>query len=216
MATSNRVQSRDRSAQDPLPAGLCWCGCDRPTRLAPYTSSKKGWVKGKPLRYIHGHNRRKRTRFVVAPTGYETDCWLWQLCKDKDGYGTVGVASGKMALAHRAYYEERFGPVPEGKELDHLCRVRACVNPEHLEPVTHHENLRRGGRLKLTPRDVAEIRRSTDTHLVIARRFGITQPHVSRIRAWLAWRALPDSVKPKAYQSVRRSAYTPISLQTPS
>lgn len=50
----------------------------------------------------------------------------------------------KDAGAHRVAYEEIMGPVPEGLELDHLCRTRSCVNPSHLEPVTHRENMNRG------------------------------------------------------------------------
>ena len=53
-----------------------------------------------------------------------------------------------MVLAHRVYYERHVGPVPEGLELDHLCRNPGCVNPEHLEPVTHAENIRRGYQAK--------------------------------------------------------------------
>ncbi|MGO9792395.1 MAG: HNH endonuclease [Solirubrobacteraceae bacterium] len=91
-------------------------------------------------------------------------------------------------LAHRVNYEDRFGPVPEGTELDHLCRNRDCVNPDHLEPVTHAENCRRGRRAKLTTAQVAEIRSSSQTQRVIARRYGITQSHVSRIRRGEVWR----------------------------
>jgi HNH endonuclease len=93
-----------------------------------------------------------------------------------------------MAFAQRVYYEERFGPVPVGTELDHLCRVRACINPDHLEPVTHAENCRRGRRAKLSPDQVAEIRSSSETQRVIARRFGVTQGHVARIRNGQSWR----------------------------
>jgi DNA-binding transcriptional regulator YiaG len=93
-----------------------------------------------------------------------------------------------MALAHRVYYEERHGPVPEGTELDHLCRVRACVNPSHMEAVTHAENCRRGRRAKLSADQVAEIRSSSETQHVIARRFGVTQGHVARIRNGQSWR----------------------------
>jgi hypothetical protein len=55
-----------------------------------------------------------------------------------DGYGKY---SGRQA--HRVVYETLAGPVPDGLELDHLCRQKACVNPQHLEPVTHRENMRR-------------------------------------------------------------------------
>ena len=66
-------------------------------------------------------------------------CWLWTGSINNKGYGRL---SG--VYAHRAAYELLVGPIPEGKELDHLCRVTHCVNPEHLEPVTHRENLLRG------------------------------------------------------------------------
>lgn len=68
-------------------------------------------------------------------------CWIWQGYKDRDGYGLVRKSSRKVA--HRVVYEQEFGPVPEGKVLDHRCRRRACVNPMHLEPVTASVNERR-------------------------------------------------------------------------
>lgn len=66
-------------------------------------------------------------------------CWLWAGCVSSGGYGRVG-----RKVAHRLAYEELRGPVPHGLYLDHLCRVRNCVNPDHLEPVTHRENTLRG------------------------------------------------------------------------
>lgn len=69
-------------------------------------------------------------------------CWLWAGHTEKNGYGRFR-AQGKMKWAHRAARELFVGPIPKGKELDHLCRVPACVNPKHLEPVTHKENMLR-------------------------------------------------------------------------
>jgi HNH endonuclease len=171
---------------DAVPVGYCQCGCGQRTNLAPRNHSAKGWVKGQPLCRVKGHGARKRVRYIEMSSGFETPCHLWQLAKNHNGYGQVSTPAG-MALAHRVYYEERYGPVPEGTELDHLCRVRACVNPEHLEPVSHAENCRRGQRAKLTPDQVAEIRSSCETQHVIARRFGITQGQVARIRKGQCW-----------------------------
>lgn len=70
-------------------------------------------------------------------------CWLWQAGRNADGYGTI-YADGRTRAAHRVSYEIHVGPIPEGMTLDHLCRVRHCVNPAHLEPVTNRENILRG------------------------------------------------------------------------
>jgi hypothetical protein len=70
-------------------------------------------------------------------------CWLWTAALTGGGYGGVGFA-GKFCLAHRVMYEIVIGPIPAGLCLDHKCRVRCCVNPAHLEPVTVGENNRRG------------------------------------------------------------------------
>ena len=70
-------------------------------------------------------------------------CWIWLGTANQWGYGRV-QRLGKRTVAHRASYELACGPVPEGLELDHKCRVRLCVNPAHLEPVTRLENIMRG------------------------------------------------------------------------
>lgn len=73
----------------------------------------------------------------------ENGCWIWNGPKDKDGYGKTTVRQ-KHIRAHRAFYEALRGSVPEGLVLDHICRVVACTNPDHLEPVTVKENTLRG------------------------------------------------------------------------
>lgn len=73
-------------------------------------------------------------------------CWLWTAADDGRGYGAVNSPTRKrqMVKAYRVAYELVVGPVPLGLTLDHLCRVKLCVNPAHLEPVTTAENIRRG------------------------------------------------------------------------
>lgn len=70
-------------------------------------------------------------------------CWLWTGGTTTAGYGVYSVVKGEMTTAHRIVYELLVGPIPEGMQLDHLCRVRRCVRPEHLEPVTPLVNTRR-------------------------------------------------------------------------
>lgn len=71
------------------------------------------------------------------------ECLLWTRALDKNGYGYVKV-NQRSRLAHDVAYEHWVGPVPDGLVLDHLCRVRHCLEPKHLEPVTNAENIRRG------------------------------------------------------------------------
>ena len=83
-------------------------------------------------------------RFWAKVDKQPDGCWLWQGAITDRGYGCFRNREGKYRGAHRFSYEEHVGPIPDGLVLDHLCRVRNCVNPDHLEPVTAKTNSQRG------------------------------------------------------------------------
>lgn len=81
--------------------------------------------------------------YVIAR---DTGCWNWIRSKRPNGYGQIGKGGHncRILLAHRVAYELYCDPIPKGLDIDHLCRNRGCVNPDHLEPVTRRINLLRG------------------------------------------------------------------------
>lgn len=84
-------------------------------------------------------------RFAEKIALTDSGCIEWIASHNGVGYGTLTTNRyGGKVLAHRWSYEYHVGPIPAGLELDHLCRNRACVNPEHLEPVSHRVNTLRG------------------------------------------------------------------------
>jgi hypothetical protein len=127
-------------------------GCDRRPR-------SRGWCDPHYKRWLRwGAPQIKRPtvpaadrfdqRFVIGPVpDVRPDlgpCHIWTAGVMKQGYGVFHPGGKATVLAHRWIYETTCGPIPEGLVIDHLCRVRRCVNPSHMEPVTNEENLRRG------------------------------------------------------------------------
>jgi hypothetical protein len=130
-------------------------GCAKPSR-------SRGWcgmhydrwrTHGDPLMVTQVRTPAVRFWSYVdknGPDGYHSQtgenlgpCWLWTAAKSSGGYGRLNV-EGRLVQAHRLAYELLTGPIPPELDIDHLCRVHNCVNPDHLEPVTHAENTRRG------------------------------------------------------------------------
>lgn len=167
----------------------CECGCGEKTRIATENRPKRGWVKGKPLRYIDTHGSRKP---IVAVVDEATRCWILEGRKDSNGYGQV-MMGGKMRPVHRLTYEALIGTYPADLDLDHkVCQTPACVNPWHLEPVTTAVNVQRGRLSKLTPDEVLEIRaipREVPASHVAAR-FSISKSNVIQIRNGTTWKNL--------------------------
>lgn len=90
-----------------------------------------------------------------------SDCWIWIAALDRRGYGVVSW-KGLAKRAHRVVYEILVGTTE--LELDHLCRVHACVKPNHLEPVTHAENVRRGNAGRMMTERWAQARNCPQGH----------------------------------------------------
>lgn len=87
---------------------------------------------------MHTRVDRWLTKKVVA----QGECWEWTGSKTRNGYGQLKIG-GVAMMAHRAFYEHFITEIPDGLDLDHLCRMRACVNPWHLDPVSRSVNLYR-------------------------------------------------------------------------
>ena len=111
------------------------------------------------------------------------DCWPWWGAIGSNGYGTA-TSDGFRVPAHRFVYERLVGPIPEGLVLDHLCRVRHCVNPRHLEPVANAENVRRGMPFRQPRRSPSPAALEGHTYVgthEIAVFLGVSQQRVSQL-----------------------------------
>ncbi len=120
-------------------------------------------------------------------------CWLFLGALTHNGYGKLRGADGdyRDEKAHRVFYERTKGPIPAGLQLDHLCKVTSCVNPDHLEVVTGAINCQRGRNAKLSPDKIRQIRALTaagETQRQVAARFGVSQMAVCRVSRGATWR----------------------------
>lgn len=129
------------------------------------------------------------------------ECWLWRGSREKAGYGIIhaGPERGRFKKAHRVSWELHHGPIPEGMCVCHHCDVRACVNPRHLFLGTLADNNRDrdekgrsrfGTRPKIDRETASAIREyvaAGHSQQAAADRFGLSQPHVSRIMRGENW-----------------------------
>lgn len=116
-----------------------------------------------------------------------TGCWTWLKGTKPNGYGVKKVG-GKTVSAHRWYYARAHGPIAPGLTIDHLCRNRLCVNPDHLEPVANAVNVQRGAHTRLTRANVVTIRASAESNAALAIRFGVAKSTVRNARVGETWK----------------------------
>ncbi len=192
----NRSRRSPKNLIGPNPGGLCMCGCGKAAPVAARTTTREGVVKGEPKRYIKGHQPRpgvppkNPVEYIEQNCGHPTPCWIWQRARLVSGYGVIGCHPSRQ-LAHRVYYERFKGPIADGLTLDHLCRVAACVNPDHLEPVTQRVNTQRGARAILSQHKADEIRRLRAdgwSRQALADRFGVAIQTIGNVLYGDAWR----------------------------
>lgn len=130
-----------------------------------------------------------------TPSAHRPDlgpCWLWQGPTDRHGYGIFHHRAPGTKFAHRLMYEVLTGPIPDGLVVDHLCRITACCNPAHLEPVTQAENIRRGRAPEALRQLAAERTHCPNGHPYEAGDFRINErgPKKGRRRCLICARAL--------------------------
>ena len=122
----------------------------------------------------------------------QSGCWVWNGTRYTNGYGRKSQ-NGTSVRAHRVYYEKFKGPIPDGLQIDHLCRVRLCVNPTHLEAVTHEENGRRGIFVKINMKAANEIRTLYRLGFIcknaLGFTYGLNPAHIHLILKNKRWRA---------------------------
>jgi hypothetical protein len=163
------------------PVILCGCGCG--SELMKFDSSNR------PRKHLPGHHvRNKGLRRFWSRVVKTESCWLWTGAKTSAGYGQVRI-DGVTVFAHRFAYESSRGTT--SLDILHSCDNPSCVNPDHLRPGTHLENMhdavsrgRVSGKTKITKEDVSKIRslaKTRTTQSEIAKAFGTSQPYIGRI-----------------------------------
>lgn len=169
-----------------------------------YKTGKRACVICRRMRETDGPRKTMEERFweKVDKTG---ECWEWQACKEKSGYGSLMV-DGKKAKAHRISWELAYGPIPDGLYCLHRCDVRSCIRPSHLFLGTHIDNINdmdakgrrkaafgeQSGMAKLTEAEVKEIKKlytSGERNLTaLGRRFGVRRITVANICRGKTWK----------------------------
>lgn len=182
-----------------VPYGNCWCKCGFLTTVAEDTDRSNWKIKGLPRLFRRGHSTslKGNPEYEERDCQFRSNCWMQgRGSVNQYGlqYGTARRPGEAVPIsAQRLLYERHVGTVPEGYDIDHLCRITLCVNPDHLEAVTHEENVRRGKNTRLSPEGVREmfvLRKQGWTFQEIADEYGICQTHACKIIQGHKWKGI--------------------------
>ena len=179
-----------------VPHGKCHCGCGGDAPIAPRTNKKLGYVKGEPVKYIRGHavKGRGNAYWIEEDRGYKTPCWIWQ--GSTHGYPpnrlyAVATVNQKHVSVHKYRFEQKYGKIPDGYELHHMCEQTLCVNEDHLKLVTELEHGRIRNGVKYSMEQAIEVRRLYSeglSQLEIAEVTGINRHSVYRMCKGEHWK----------------------------
>lgn len=153
----------------------------------------------KPIRdsQLRPNQLKRFSNYVVDANG----CWIWTGRLDRKHLYGLTSHNNRPTMAHRLFYEHFVGAIPDGYVVHHKCSVPACVNPDHLEPLSVQENIWRKPNLKLTPKQVEEIRYLGNTIGVAATtlsgQFGVPARHIRRVLTGGQWLAVGGPIRTK-------------------
>jgi len=186
----------------------CQCGCGGLAPIAKHSHKKYGWIKGEPKKYILGHAIRVKYTLSTEERFWEkvikladNECWEWQACEDKDGYGRFWY-NNITGRAHVYSYEKFNGVLKDNENVFHHCDNPSCVNPAHLfsgpNRVNSADMVRKGrsakgehhGMSKLTYKKVDEIHErwnNGETQTAIAKSMNVSQTTVGRVVLKQSW-----------------------------
>ena len=129
----------------------------------------------------------KKGIFTVGYKIKENGCWIWQGCTDSVGYGQT-CRGRKYRKAHQFYYAQKYGDVPVGKELHHKCETPLCVNPDHLQPLTHKENCQiTQGKIGDFLKEIMQSYRQGKSIASLARKFNVTKDCINNFVKGRTW-----------------------------